>query len=68
MNRVKTVKSCFKIKINKNGKMQPGDLTYVIFSNVTRFVILMYCCKCVFKFDLVNFTPLEIIWQSVYLT
>ena len=30
-------------------KKRPGDFSYnVIFLKVARFVILLYCCKCVF--------------------
>ena len=55
MNSVKTVKSCFKIKTINNGKTQSDDLSYnVTFLNVTRFVILLYCCKCVFPLSAVS--------------
>jgi len=43
------------MKIIKNGKKQPGNLTYnVTFLNVTRCVILLYCCKCVFHLSAVS--------------
>jgi len=55
MNRVKIVKSCLQIRIIKKGKKRPGDLSYsVIFLNVTRFVIPLYCCKCVFILSTVS--------------
>jgi len=35
--------------------MRPGDLSYnAIFLNVTRFVIILCCCKCVFQLSAVS--------------
>ena len=35
--------------------MRPGDLSYnVIFLNVSRFVILLYCCKFMFLLSAVS--------------
>ena len=36
-------------------KKRACDLSYnVIFLNVTRYVILMYCCKCLFQLSAVS--------------
>jgi len=43
------------MKIIKNGKKRPGDLSYnVIFLKVTRFVINLYGCTCVFQLCVVR--------------
>ena len=42
-------KSCFKDRRIKMKVRRFSELFYdVIFLNISRFVILLYCCKCVF--------------------
>ena len=45
------------MKIIKNGKKCPGSSDHVIFLNV--FVILLYCCKCVFQLSAVSLNSIE---------